>query len=115
DRELSDVFALQDEIAAAVAEALKVAFAPSATVQRVDPTAYDLYLRARTLSVDQDATATIELLEQAVAHAPGFAAAWAALCDARATQARWGPRPKPYAQLKAGVEAAAKVALELNP
>ena len=115
DRELSDVFALQDEIAAAVAEALKVAFAPSASVERIDPTAYDLYLRARTLSVDQDATAAIELLEQAVAHAPKFAAAWAALCVARATQARWGPRPKPYAQLKAGVEAAARIALELNP
>ncbi len=45
DRELSDVFALQDEIAAAVAAALKVAFAPAVQAESVDPAAYTLYLK----------------------------------------------------------------------
>jgi len=47
DRDLSDIFALQDEIAAAVAAALKTTFAPAAAVGAIDPAAYDLYLRAR--------------------------------------------------------------------
>ncbi len=49
DRELSDVFALQDEIAAAVAAALKVAFAPAAPAETIDPAAFTLYLKARDI------------------------------------------------------------------
>jgi len=116
DRDLSDVFALQDEIAEAVSAALKVAFAPSPAVGPVDPKAYELYLRARMLDVDQAAAATrIELLETVVASAPKFADAWAALCQARVGQARHGPRPAPFAVLKAGVLQAAETALALNP
>src|SRR5262249_58469869 len=48
DRDLADVFALQDEIGAAVAAALKSTFEPSANAGPIDPAAYDLYLRART-------------------------------------------------------------------
>src|SRR5208283_5884372 len=40
DRELSDVFALQEEIAGAIAAALKVAFAPAVQAESVDPAAY---------------------------------------------------------------------------
>ncbi|MGH6878977.1 MAG: winged helix-turn-helix domain-containing tetratricopeptide repeat protein, partial [Rhizomicrobium sp.] len=59
DRELSDVFALQDEIAAAVAAALKVAFLPSVQAElalpaqkasersQIDPSAYTAYLQGR--------------------------------------------------------------------
>jgi len=115
DRELSDIFALQDEIAEAVAAALKTTFAPSASVAQVDPAAFDLYLQARTHSVDIDAAPRIALLERAVARAPGFGAAWAALALARAVQARNGPLPKPYATLKAGVINAAETALKLDP
>ncbi len=116
DRELSDVFALQDEIAQAVSAALKVAFAPSPSVEPVDAVAYELFLRARMLEVEQKAgAARIDLLEQVVARAPRFAAAWAALCQARVAQARHGPRPKPFAILKTGVLQAAETALALDP
>ena len=115
DRDLSDVFALQDEIAAAVAQALKIAFAPSSAVAPIDPVAFDLYLRARTLAIDVNEGACIELLEQAVARSPRFAAAWASLCRARAAQARHGPRPKPFEVLRAGAIEAASTALELDP
>jgi len=115
DRELSDVFALQDEIAGEVAGALKVAFAPSASIAKIDPTAYDLYLRARNLIVERDPAPSIELLQQVVALAPDFAAAWAALCWALAAQARRGPRPAPFPALKAAAVAAAETALRLDP
>ena len=116
DRDLSDVFALQDEIAAAVAAALKAAFTPTPAIIAIDPKAYDLYLRARSLAADLDTRARAELLEQAVALAPDFAAAWAALCHARATQAYFGPwTTTPRAQLRQGAQAAADKALALNP
>ncbi len=116
DRNLTDVFALQDEIAAAVASVLRIAFTPSAIVEPIDPAAYDLYLRERDLAVGPGAAAErIELLERAVERAPRFASAWAALCNARVGQLRHGPRPAAYAVLDAGVRAAADTALSLDP
>ena len=115
DRELSDVFALQDEIAGEVANATNVAFAPYRRGGGVDPAAYDLYLRSRNLIVERDPAPCIALLERAVEIAPDFAAAWSALCWARAAQARRGPRPTSFEVLKAGAVQAAERALELDP
>jgi TolB-like protein/Tfp pilus assembly protein PilF len=80
DRKLTDVFAVQDEIAAAVVEQLKVTLlkgTPKATV--TDPQAYALYLQARALfrqysptSIDQ----SLVLLRQALAVDPSYAPAW---------------------------------------
>ena len=50
DRDLSDIFALQDEIAAAVATALRVAITMPATPLAIDPPTYDRYLAAREAS-----------------------------------------------------------------
>jgi TolB-like protein len=84
DRDLTDVFALQDEIAAAVAAALRAAFAPSRSAKRtINPEAYDLYLKSRDFSVARRFEEAAELLEPAVALEPDFALAWAALADAR--------------------------------
>ena len=94
DRDLSDVFALQDEIAAAIAEALQLVFAPAAEPRKVDPKAYDYYLRARALAGAWATNAEcIALLEQAVALSPDFGAAWASLALARALDARWSKEP----------------------
>ena len=87
DRDLSDVFALQDEIAAAVATALKAAFSPSPDVGPIDPVAYDLYLRARASTPGRLGAFDAEQLRQATTRAPRFAQAWAALAITRATQA----------------------------
>ncbi|WP_235927562.1 hypothetical protein [Sandarakinorhabdus rubra] len=88
DREVSDAFALQDEIAGHVAAALNRKLAPAkAETPPIDPLAYDLYMRARPalLSNEQSVTRTaIPLLETAVARAPRYAAAWSALAFARA-------------------------------
>jgi TolB-like protein len=80
DRSLTDIFALQDEIAAAVATALNRQFAPVRAAITVDPQAYDLYLRALAVyaqDLDWAAQAkTVQLLEAVVEKAPHFAHAW---------------------------------------
>jgi TolB-like protein len=89
DGGLEDVFTLQDEIAAAVAAALKVVFAPAPASTPVDPAAYELYLKARELYdsrfTEPDSIRTaVELLERATTLAPRFARAWADLALVRA-------------------------------
>jgi TolB-like protein len=79
DRGLDDIFAVQDEISEAIADALDAAFFPQA-VQKIDPVAYDLYLRGRGASnTPEAANEAIALLEAAVKLSPDFADAWAAL------------------------------------
>jgi len=80
DRELDDIFAIQDEIAAAVVDALKLTLlgeVPQA--EKINPEAYALYLQAMYL----DAQGTNEslkksnaMLKQVLAIAPDFARAW---------------------------------------
>jgi TolB-like protein len=116
DRDLSDIFALQDEIAQAVAEGLNVIFAPSKAPVRIDPEAHDLYLRARHLaSSPPHVTECITFLEAAVAREPSFAAAWSSLAMARAVHVRWMAAPD---QLEAERQQAILVtarATTLNP
>ncbi|MFM9862509.1 MAG: hypothetical protein ACKVRO_02780 [Micropepsaceae bacterium] len=87
DADVADAFSVQDSIAAQVATALQAALPrhkrPAA---KVDHIAYDLYLRARPLVKDlaeDDARKAEPLLQQAIARAPDFAQAWAALAMAR--------------------------------
>jgi len=49
DRDLSDIFAVQDEISAAIGKALRVKLSPDAATQRYTPElpAYEAYLKAR--------------------------------------------------------------------
>jgi hypothetical protein len=47
EQELTDVFALQDCIASAVSDALRVAFASMGRTAPIDPVAYDSYLKAK--------------------------------------------------------------------
>jgi TolB-like protein/tetratricopeptide (TPR) repeat protein len=88
DRDLSDAFALQDEIAGHVAAALNHTLTPAtAETPRVDPRTYDLYMQARPKLAANDQTITqtaIAPLETVVARAPRFAAGWGALAFARA-------------------------------
>ena len=63
DREMSDIFALQDDIATAIAGALRVKLSPETIPKRYEPklAAYEAYLKARYLQ----AKATPESLELA--------------------------------------------------
>ncbi|HZF29423.1 MAG TPA: winged helix-turn-helix domain-containing protein [Gammaproteobacteria bacterium] len=83
DRELEHVFAIQDDIARAVAQALRVALGvgQSDVVEPAtsDLEAYDLYLRARSMTTLSGSHAMIrsaELFREAVTRDPNFAAAW---------------------------------------
>jgi eukaryotic-like serine/threonine-protein kinase len=90
DRDLSDVFAVQEEIALAIVSELRDRLGRG-TLRRIaalptpDSEAYELYLRGRHALAKRTTTASfdaVRLLEGAVAHDPGFARAWAGLADA---------------------------------
>jgi tetratricopeptide (TPR) repeat protein len=98
DRKLDSVFALQDEIAARIGDALKVSLGvdkPVAARAAIDPIAYDEYLKGRALlRARQDLPAAIAHFKAAVAKAPGFAASWSSLslaCEVRFWYARMPP------------------------
>ncbi len=94
DRELKDIFAVQDEISAEIVKALKVTLggteAEPATVARVVPPtsnveAYQLYLQARYQWKRRGVESlrrSIELFEQALVLDPEFARAYAGLAAA---------------------------------
>lgn len=92
DRDLADVFAVQSELAQAIAGALKSVIAPETKAllsRRLtdNPEAYDAYLKARQLWNSSSTFRFKEgevLLQQAVALDPDFAAAWAAIAGWRA-------------------------------
>ena len=84
DRDLSDIFAVQDEIAAAVARGLELKLfgGPAPKAQPTDPRAYALYLQGRHFFSLYSATGyaqAIPALEGALAIDPGFAPAWGIL------------------------------------
>jgi TolB-like protein/tetratricopeptide (TPR) repeat protein len=86
DRELSDVFGIQRDVALAIAAALQAELTPGEQARIETPptdnvAAYQLYLRSREFSSVGIATNTtgIELLRQAVALDPDFSDAWARL------------------------------------
>lgn len=86
DREVRDVFALQDEVARAVVEKLtRRPAAAHVAVLTKNPAAYDAYLRGRALHTRsaEGAREAIAFYEQAVALDPHFALAWAHLAQAR--------------------------------
>jgi len=97
DRPLDNVFAVQDEIAAAVVAQLKIKLlgaAPKATV--VDPKAYALYLQARQLvrqGTPEGYERSIALYQQALAIDASYAAAWVGLSTVYDNQSRIGLRP----------------------
>jgi TolB-like protein len=115
DRDLGDVFALQDEIAAAVAAALKLSFAPGSAKGPIDPVAYDLYLKARATNEHWLGAADTSLLEQALARAPDLAAAWAMLALTRAIETQAERDPAKIAATRAQAQAAADRATSLDP
>ena len=119
DRQLTDIFRVQQEIAQSVADTL-VASLGQRTV-RVTPAtsemeAYEWYLRGRQLFVQRGPSlpAARELLERAVARDPRFADAWAALAGVWYVWRSYAPEPMGIDTLQRSAEAAAK-ALDLQP
>jgi len=116
EREVADVFALQDEVAAAAAAALSHALASREPLRPIDPEAFDLYLRARASTERWFGESDPDLLERCVARAPEFAGAWAALALTRAVQSLSKERPtSAVAALQAAAVRAADRTLALDP
>jgi non-specific serine/threonine protein kinase len=90
DREMKDVFEVQDEMARKIAEALRVTLSPQELEALADkPTenlqAYDLYLRGKRYArrlTRQDVEFALQMFENAVTLDPSFALAYAASANA---------------------------------
>ena len=86
DRQMKDNFALQDEVAGAIANAMRVALSPSARAGRtVNPEAHDLYLQGRFEKSKLDAAGLKRaevLFKEALRLDPGYAQAHAGLAFA---------------------------------
>ena len=117
DRTLVDVFAIQDEIAAAVVAALKVSLLGEVPHVRVtDPRAYELYLRSKAaanLSSREGFAQAALLLTDALAIDPDYAEAWAELSVVQTNQTGQG-----FIPIEVGFERArlsAERALKIDP
>src|SRR6201988_5285732 len=90
DRELRDVLTLQNEVAQAVTQAIKLKLTPEeqsrlAQTRRINPAAYDDFLRGRyylSRQTKADNDSAIEALNRAVAADPEVAGGWAELAQA---------------------------------
>jgi len=96
DRPLDNIFAIQDDIAAAVVSKLRITLlgaVPKATV--TDPAAYAFFLQGRERLRDGSAEgyeASLALFRQALAIAPDYAQAWEATAFVYLSQAARGMR-----------------------
>jgi eukaryotic-like serine/threonine-protein kinase len=118
DRELADVFAVQDEISAAIAEALRVKLSPQVAAKpRYTPKlpAYEAYLKARhfhwKVTAESMARAD-EFYEQAIALDPQYALAYAFYADYLFGRGVLGMTP--MREAAPAVRAVAQKALELD-
>jgi TolB-like protein/tetratricopeptide (TPR) repeat protein len=119
DRPAGDIFAIQDEIAAQVVDALlnTVDLGPgTGSLARTDPRVYDLYLKGRELWQVREASEVrraVELLEQAVQLDPAYGPAHSEL--ATALHALVGHAGMARAEVRPRAEASIARALELDP
>jgi len=86
DRQVEDVFAIQDEIARSIAQALRITLSPQEekTIARKpteNPQAYDFYLRGRSYTRQQNVEFALQMFEQAVSLDPDFALAHAGIAN----------------------------------
>ena len=87
DRDVKDVFAIQDEISRAIVNRLRLTLGGRQRRYNTNVEAYDLYLKARALGARRgivDPTRAIDLYNQVIARDSSFAPAYAGLVDAYA-------------------------------
>ena len=118
DRDAADVFAVQDEIAAGVVEAVKARLAPGAHTVQARPhvrnlEAYRSYLKGRHLRyAKEDHGGAIRAYEEAIRLDPTHAPSWTALAETTALAALFGAIPAREACATARKALATAVALE---
>ena len=123
DRNIDDVFLIQDEIARSITESLRITLTRPATGMMVKPAtssleAYHLYLRGRFLlnkfaDLYGSLTAARKCFEDAVALDPGYSAAYAGLAEACTALGYTTFLPAPEAS-RAALDAAER-AVTLDP
>jgi len=115
DRELKDIFAIQDEIATCIGEALLDTLVPVTTTTCCDVTAYEFYLRGRQF-LNRFRKVDIEharqMFRNAIDRDPEFASAWAGYADTYSLEIMYTDSDPSFRDMAS--EASAK-ALELDP
>ncbi len=106
DRDLTDIFAIQSEIANAIVAALReslnieMASEISVLVATTNMNAYDSYLEGHELFIARtDLERSVALLEQTVSLDPGFARAWEGLAAIYSIMPSWGNTDRDYHEL----------------
>ena len=120
DRDLENVFAIQDDIASSIVNALNVTLNPKQRrsiqyVATANAQAYDNYLRGRKFFYAwnrRDSLRAIEMYQRAIAQDPEYAMAWAGLADAYSMRYRFLEADAVYA---AKALEASEQALHLDP
>ncbi|HQR24190.1 MAG TPA: tetratricopeptide repeat protein, partial [Steroidobacteraceae bacterium] len=126
DRKLADIFQVQDEIAQAIVDKLRIQLAPSvqeqvaqhpqAPTQNVE--AYELYLQGRAIwkkRGEDNIKRAIELYQAALGRDPGFARAQAALASAYVVLPGYTKDEDDQEQFLKLAEASARQALAIDP
>jgi TolB-like protein len=119
DRDISDIFSVQSEMAKQVASELEAVLTPGETelLEKI-PTksheAYNLYLRGRyfwNLRTRESLTKSIECFEQSITEDPDYALAYAGLADAFNIQTinGWHPATEGYVKAKDHVHKALEI------
>ncbi|MEA3060670.1 MAG: hypothetical protein QOJ94_451 [Sphingomonadales bacterium] len=113
DRDIGDLFAVQDELAGIIARTLKAKLGGGR--HRADPQAYELYLQARGFAAratPDSLRRAIELHEQAIARDPDFSRAWSGLAGTLMEAIVVGQLPL---ERRAEARARAEQAIRLDP
>lgn len=117
DRQLDNVFQIQEDIAIAVVEALRVTLLGEAPkTRRTDPAAYQLFLEGQYLKrqISNDSlNRAVEAFKQAVEVDPAYVPAWAELADTYI----WGGNPDALSreEITARADQAIQTAISADP
>ncbi len=117
DRELTDVFAIQDEIALGIVNNLRLKLGRGRRRYETSVEAYDLYLRARALPEQRTrgpASEAARIYQQVIAKDPLFAPAYAGLATAYAASSAQGFK-NDHGDDLARMRTAAEKAIQLDP
>src|SRR5262245_6821665 len=120
DRELADVFAIQDEISLEIVNNLRLTLGHGRRRYETSVEAYDLYLHARAMPNQRGRPSALEaadIYHQVIAKDPLFAPAYAGLAGAYAASSAQGFRDEGYehAEELTEMRMAAEKAIRLDP
>jgi adenylate cyclase len=125
DRKLADIFQVQDEIAKAIVDSLRIELAPAdqqVTQRQQVPTqnveAYELYLQGRAIwkrRGEENLKHAIEFYQQAIARDPAFARAHAALASSYVVLPGYTMEADDQEKFFRLAEASARQALAIDP